>query len=126
MSIMAKRIMQRLFSIPGLRWRGRIKQFDRDVYDDWGDAIDRSVWASWYDHWVESFAKEIPEVSAILDIGCGTGRALLILTKRRPTLLAGIDISPKASGRAPGWQRQDRRPWRWLLRRVARPSPSCA
>ena len=96
MSIMAKRIMQRLFSIPGLRWRGRIKQFERDVYDNWGDAIDRSVWAAWCDRWVDSFAREIPEGSAILDIGCGTGRALLILGKRRPALLAGIDISPRA------------------------------
>jgi len=93
---MAKRIIQWLFSVPGLRWRGRIKQFERDVYDHWADGIDRSVWASWCDHWVESFSREIPESSGILDVGCGTGRALLILGERHPTLLAGIDISPKA------------------------------
>jgi ubiquinone/menaquinone biosynthesis C-methylase UbiE len=29
-------------------------------------------------------------------VGCGTGRALLILGRRRPALLAGIDISLKA------------------------------
>lgn len=96
MSIMTKRITQRLFSMPGLRWRGRIKQFERDVYDKWADGIDRSIWASWCDHWVASFSKEIAEGSAILDVGCGTGRALLILGRRRPALLAGIDISPKA------------------------------
>ena len=93
---MSKGIVKRLCSLPGLRWCGRIKQFEQDVYDNWGDAIDRLVWASWLDRWVESFAEEIPEGRAILDVSCGTGLALLILGKRRPTLLAGIDISPKA------------------------------
>jgi methionine biosynthesis protein MetW len=88
--------MKRLFSVPGLRWRGRIKQFERDVYDNWADHFDRSVWTSWCNHWVERFAKEIPEGSAILDIGCGTGNALCLLAAKHPTRLAGIDISPKA------------------------------
>jgi ubiquinone/menaquinone biosynthesis C-methylase UbiE len=93
---MRKGITRRLFSVPGIRWRGRIKQFERQVYDNWAKDIDRSIWASWCDRWVESFSGEIPEGSAILDVGCGTGRALLILSMRRPALLAGFDISPKA------------------------------
>lgn len=80
--------------MPSLRWRDRVKEFERDVYDRWADGIDRSVWAPWMDHWVRSFADEIPEGSAILDVGCGTGRALRIMTDRHPSLLAGIDISP--------------------------------
>jgi len=88
--------MKRLFSVPGLRWRGRIKQFERDVYDDWAERFDRSIWTAWCNHWVESFAEEIPEGSAILDIGCGTGNALRMLATRQPTRLAGVDISPKA------------------------------
>jgi ubiquinone/menaquinone biosynthesis C-methylase UbiE len=87
---------KRFFSIPGLRWRGRIKQFETDVYDHWASGIDRSVWARWCDRWVRSFAEEIPERSAILDVGCGTGRALRIMAAKRPSFLAGIDISPKA------------------------------
>ncbi len=88
--------MKRLFSVPGLRWRGRIKEFERDVYDGWADHFDRSVWTAWLNRWVESFAEEIPEGSAILDIGCGTGNALRILAARQPTRLAGVDISAKA------------------------------
>jgi ubiquinone/menaquinone biosynthesis C-methylase UbiE len=88
--------MKRLFSVPGLRWRGRIKQFEKAVYDDWAVSFDRSIWATWCRRWVESFAREVPERSAILDIGCGTGNALLILADRHPTRLAGIDISPGA------------------------------
>ena len=62
--------MKRLFSVPGLRWRGRIKQFERDVYDNWADCFDRSIWTSWCNHWVEDFAQEIPEGSAILTAIC--------------------------------------------------------
>jgi len=88
--------MKRFFSMPTLRWRGRVKQFEKDVYDNWADAIDRSVWAPWCGRWVESFSREVPEASAILDIGCGTGNALRQLAGKHPARLAGMDISPKA------------------------------
>jgi len=52
--------MKRLFSAPGLRWRGRIKQFEREVYDGWADHFDRSVWTAWLNRWVESLVEEIP------------------------------------------------------------------
>jgi len=94
--------MKRLFSIPGLRWRGRIKQFETEVYEGWADSVDRSIWAPWCNRWVKSFAKEIPEGSTILDVGCGTGSALLVLAERHPVLLAGVDISPKAIAVARG------------------------
>jgi ubiquinone/menaquinone biosynthesis C-methylase UbiE len=87
--------MRRFFSIPTWRWRGRVKQFERDVYDAWAGGIDRSIWAPWCLRWVAGFAREIPEGSAILDIGCGTGNALRLLAAQHPARLAGLDISPK-------------------------------
>ena len=66
------------------------------MYDRWADTIDRSAWAPWCNRWGAGFAQEIPEGSAILDVGCGTGSALLILSARHPTRLSGIDISPRA------------------------------
>jgi ubiquinone/menaquinone biosynthesis C-methylase UbiE len=99
--------MRRLFSVPGLRWRRSVKQFEKAVYDRWADTIDGSIWAPWCDRWVESFLTEIPEGCDILDVGCGTGRALLRLAKKRSILLAGIDISPRsvdvAQGRLSGF-----------------------
>lgn len=61
--------MKRLYSVPGLRWRGRIKRLEREVYDGWADRFDRSVWTAWLNRWVGSFAEEIPEGGAILEIG---------------------------------------------------------
>jgi methionine biosynthesis protein MetW len=87
--------MKRFLSIPTWRWRGRVKQFERDVYDAWAGGIDRSIWAPWCLRWVASFAREIPAGSAILDIGCGTGNALRLLAAQHPTRLAGLDISPR-------------------------------
>lgn len=66
------------------------------MYDRWADSLDRSVRAPWLDRRVRNFAEKIPEGSAILDVGCGTGRTLQIMTARHPSLLAGIDISPVA------------------------------
>jgi ubiquinone/menaquinone biosynthesis C-methylase UbiE len=77
-----------------------IKKFQREVYDKWADTYDQSCWVRWIISWANNFAKEIPENSSIIDIGCGTGDVLLQLTKRTPSLLAGIDISPKAADKA--------------------------
>ena len=87
--------MKRFFSIPGWRWRRDIKQFERNVYDNWADGYDRSIWAPWLNKWVDSVAEDIPQGCAIVDIGCGTGNAVLRLAKKEPCLLAGIDISPQ-------------------------------
>jgi ubiquinone/menaquinone biosynthesis C-methylase UbiE len=88
--------MKRFFSIPGLRWRRDVKQFEKDVYDNWADGYDRSIWAPWLHKWVDSLAEDIPPGCSIVDIGCGTGSALLRLARENPVLLAGVDISPKA------------------------------
>jgi ubiquinone/menaquinone biosynthesis C-methylase UbiE len=88
--------LKRFFSLPGLQRRRDIKQFEKDVYDSWADTYDRSIWAPWLNKWVDSFAEDIPQGCSMLDIGCGTGAALLRLSRRNPLLLAGIDISPKA------------------------------
>jgi ubiquinone/menaquinone biosynthesis C-methylase UbiE len=88
--------VKRFFSIPTWRWRGRIKQFEKNVYDNWADTIDQSVWAPWCRRWVANFLREIPVGKAILDVGCGTGNALLQLAAKQPVLLAGMDLSPKA------------------------------
>jgi len=87
--------LKRFFSLPGLQRHRDIKQFEKDVYDNWANTYDRSIWSSWLNKWVDSFAEDIPQGCSILDIGCGTGAALLRLSKRNPSLLAGIDISPK-------------------------------
>ncbi|MCX5638033.1 MAG: class I SAM-dependent methyltransferase [Planctomycetota bacterium] len=88
--------MKRFFSLPRLQRRRDIKQFEKDVYDSWADTYDRSIWTTWLNKWVDSFAEDIPQGCSMLDIGCGTGAALLRLSRRNPLLLAGIDISPKA------------------------------
>jgi len=88
-------ILKRFFSLPSLRWRRDIKQFEKDVYDSWANTYDRSIWSSWLNKWVDGFADDIPQGCSILDIGCGTGTTLLRLSRKNPSLLAGIDISPK-------------------------------
>lgn len=79
------------------RWRntifGDIKAYERRVYDSWGERYDRSIWIGWLRRWVKGYEKEVPEGSAILDIGCGTGNALAVLVEKSPALLAGLDIS---------------------------------
>jgi len=87
--------LKRFFSLPGLQRRRDIKQFEKDVYDNWANAYDTSIWSSWLNKWVDGFAEDVPQGCSILDIGCGTGTALLRLSGKNPSLLAGIDISPK-------------------------------
>ena len=77
-----------------------IKKFEQEVYDKWADTYDCSCWAGWIMSWVDNFDGENPKGSSIIDIGCGTGNVLLLLSKRSPLLLAGIDISPKAVTKA--------------------------
>ena len=88
--------MKRFFSLLGFRRWKDIKQSEKDVYDNWANTYDRSFWPLWLDRWVDGFAKDVPEGISILDIGCGTGNALLRLSRKKPPLLAGIDISPKS------------------------------
>ena len=73
-----------------------LKELERRVYDQWAPTYDHSCWAPWLNSWVDHFAREIPEGSSLVDVGCGTGNALLRLLSRNPTQLAGIDISPNA------------------------------
>ncbi|MBN2378382.1 class I SAM-dependent methyltransferase [candidate division WOR-3 bacterium] len=73
-----------------------IKERERAVYDKWAETYDQSLWATWLKTWVEGFLKDVPVASKILDVGCGTGTALKQLQARKPLLLAGLDISPKA------------------------------
>jgi ubiquinone/menaquinone biosynthesis C-methylase UbiE len=88
--------MKRFFSLLGLRrWRD-VKQAEKDVYDNWAGTYDHSFWPVWLDRWVDAFAQDVPEGSSVVDIGCGTGNALLHLSKTNPSLLAGIDISPRS------------------------------
>jgi ubiquinone/menaquinone biosynthesis C-methylase UbiE len=88
--------MKRFFSLLGFRQWKDVKQSEKDVYDNWADTYDHSFWPVWLDRWVDAFAQDVPEGSSVIDIGCGTGNALLRLSKRNPSLLAGIDISPKS------------------------------
>ena len=88
--------MKRFFSLLGFRRWKDIKQSEKDLYDNWADTYDRSFWPLWLDRWVDGFARDVPEGSSILDIGCGTGNALLRLSGKKAPLLAGIDISPQS------------------------------
>lgn len=86
--------MSRIISHPGDVTD--IKQKEKIVYDQWADTYDESIWAPWLRAWVEGFLKDVPPASRILDVGCGTGTALKQLAARKPLLLAGLDISPRA------------------------------
>jgi len=88
--------MKRFFSLLGFRQWKDVKQAEKDVYDNWAGTYDHSFWPVWLDRWVDTFAQDVPEGSSVIDIGCGTGNALWHLSKRNPSLLAGIDISPKS------------------------------
>jgi ubiquinone/menaquinone biosynthesis C-methylase UbiE len=70
-----------------------VKVFERKIYDKWGERYDRAVWCGWLRSWVKGYEHHVPEGSAILDIGCGTGNALAILAGKGPAALAGLDIS---------------------------------
>jgi len=88
--------MKRFFSLLGLRQWKDVKQAEKDVYDNWAGTYDHSFWPVWLDRWVDTFAQDVPEGSSVIDIGCGTGNALLRLSQTNPSLLAGIDISPRS------------------------------
>jgi len=58
---------------------------------------DKGIFGIWLNRILIKLLKEIEikENSIILDVGCGTGNFLKILSKNKTLILCGLDISPK-------------------------------
>ena len=73
---------------------------DVDRFDRWADTYDRHflhrmVFEPVQETVLELAASEVPRPTAILDVGCGTGRLLMSAERRFPSAtLEGVDAAP--------------------------------
>ncbi|MEU3829928.1 GNAT family N-acetyltransferase [Streptomyces sp. NPDC029080] len=91
--------LDRLFGLPGVSAVAEPYYFDSPLFDDYERDVERRTGETDWD--LAGLASAVGEGGRVLEVGCGTGRALVHLAATtQASLLVGIDTSEPALERA--------------------------